>query len=30
MPGWAGSSYYFNRDMDPHNKAEFASKESLE
>ena len=30
MPGWAGSSYYFNRYMDPHNKAEFASKESLE
>ncbi len=29
MPGWAGSSYYFNRYMDPHNKTEFASKESL-
>ena len=30
MPGWAGSSYYFNRYMDPHNKDEFASKASLE
>jgi leucyl-tRNA synthetase len=29
MPGWAGSSYYFNRYMDPHNEIEFASKESL-
>ena len=29
MPGWAGSSYYFNRYMDPHNETEFASKESL-
>jgi len=26
MPGWAGSSYYFNRYMDPHNETEFASK----
>jgi len=30
MPGWAGSSYYFNRYMDPHNENEFASKESLD
>ena len=30
MPGWAGSSYYFNRYMDPQNKDEFASKASLE
>ena len=29
MPGWAGSSYYFNRYMDPNNDTEFASKESL-
>ena len=29
MPGWAGSSYYFNRYMDPHNDNEFASKEAL-
>ena len=29
MPGWAGSSYYFNRYMDPKNENEFASKESL-
>jgi leucyl-tRNA synthetase len=29
MPGWAGSSYYFNRYMDSHNETEFASKESL-
>ena len=29
MPGWAGSSYYFNRYMDPHNETKFASKESL-
>ncbi len=29
MPGWAGSSYYFNRYMDPHNTEEFASKEAL-
>ena len=29
MPGWAGSSYYFNRYMNPHNETEFASKESL-
>lgn len=30
MPGWAGSSYYFNRYMDPHNDTEFASKEALD
>jgi len=29
MPGWAGSSWYFLRYMDPKNKKEFASKESL-
>ena len=29
MPGWAGSSYYFNRYMDPNNDSEFASTESL-
>ena len=29
MPGWAGSSYYFNRYMDPNNDKEFASTESL-
>ena len=30
MPGWAGSSYYFNRYMDPQNDNEFASKEALD
>ena len=30
MPGWAGSSWYFNRYMDATNSKEFASKESLE
>lgn len=30
MPGWAGSSYYFNRYMDPENDQEFASKEALD
>jgi leucyl-tRNA synthetase len=30
MPGWAGSSWYFNRYMDASNSTEFASKESLE
>ena len=30
MPGWAGSSWYFNRYMDPKNDDFFASKESLE
>ena len=29
MPGWAGSSWYFNRYMDAGNKEEFASKEAL-
>ena len=29
MPGWAGSSWYFNRYMDSNNNKEFASKESL-
>jgi leucyl-tRNA synthetase len=30
MPGWAGSSWYFNRYMDATNSEEFASKESLD
>jgi leucyl-tRNA synthetase len=30
MPGYAGSSWYFLRYMDPHNENEFASKESLD
>ncbi|MDG1761550.1 MAG: leucine--tRNA ligase [Flavobacteriaceae bacterium] len=30
MPGWAGSSWYFNRYMDAHNSEEFASQESLQ
>ena len=30
MPGWAGSSYYFNRYMDPHNTEEFVSKEAVD
>jgi leucyl-tRNA synthetase len=29
MPGWAGSSWYFYRYMDPHNDREFASKETV-
>ncbi len=29
MPQWAGSSWYFLRYMDPHNKNELASKEAL-
>ncbi|MHB1148334.1 MAG: leucine--tRNA ligase, partial [Lutibacter sp.] len=29
MPGWAGSSSYFNRYMDPHNTDEFVSKEAV-
>ncbi|RLD23196.1 MAG: leucine--tRNA ligase, partial [Bacteroidetes bacterium] len=28
MPGWAGSSWYFFRYMDPHNESEFVSKEA--
>ncbi|MFT7614493.1 MAG: leucyl-tRNA synthetase, partial [Parvicellaceae bacterium] len=30
MPGWAGSSWYFLRYMDPNNETEFASKEKME
>lgn len=30
MPGWAGSSWYFNRYMDAHNTTAFASKEALD
>jgi leucyl-tRNA synthetase len=30
MPGWAGSSWYFNRYMNSSNENEFASKETLE
>jgi leucyl-tRNA synthetase len=30
MPGWAGSSWYFNRYMDATNENEFASKEALD
>jgi len=30
MPGWAGSSWYFLRFMDPLNDAEFVSREKLE
>lgn len=30
MPGWAGSSWYFLRYMDPHNANEFASKQAIE
>ena len=30
MPGFAGSSWYFLRYMDPHNETEFANKESLD
>jgi len=29
MPGWAGSSQYFNRYMDPHNNEEIFSKEAI-
>ncbi|TYP77157.1 leucine--tRNA ligase [Aquimarina intermedia] len=29
MPGWAGSSWYLFRYMDPHNEKEFASAEAL-
>ena len=30
MPGWAGSSWYFNRYMDARNENEFVSKEAAE
>lgn len=30
MPGWAGSSWYFLRYMDPHNTEEFVSKEKAD
>jgi leucyl-tRNA synthetase len=30
MPGWAGSSWYFFRYMDPRNDTEFASKEAMD
>lgn len=30
MPGWAGSSWYFLRYMDPHNDKEFASRKALD
>ena len=30
MPGWAGSSWYFNRYMDSTNSEEFTSKENLD
>ena len=30
MPGWAGSSWYFLRYMDPHNETEFVSKEAID
>jgi leucyl-tRNA synthetase len=30
MPGWAGSSWYFLRYMDPHNEHEFVSKEKVD
>jgi leucyl-tRNA synthetase len=30
MPGWAGSSWYFLRYMDPNNTDEFASKQAIE
>lgn len=29
MPGWAGSSWYWYRYMDPHNDTAFASKEAI-
>jgi leucyl-tRNA synthetase len=29
MPGWAGSSWYFLRYMDPHNTGEFVSKDTV-
>ena len=30
MPGWAGSSWYFNRYMDPTNEGEFVSKKAMD
>jgi len=30
MPGWAGSSWYWYRYMDPHNDAAFAAKEKID
>ncbi|MNJ83176.1 Leucine--tRNA ligase [compost metagenome] len=30
MPGWAGSSFYYLRYMDPHNEKEFVSKEKAD
>lgn len=30
MPGWAGSSWYFNRYMDAHNNDTFSGKEALD
>jgi leucyl-tRNA synthetase len=30
MPGWAGSSWYFLRYMDPHNEEDFVSKEKAD
>ena len=30
MPGWAGSSWYFNRYMDPSNEGEFVSKKAVD
>ncbi|MFN8343644.1 MAG: class I tRNA ligase family protein [Spirosomataceae bacterium] len=30
MPGWAGSSWYWYRYMDPHNNEAFASKEAID
>ncbi len=30
MPGWAGSSQYFNRYMDPHNDKEIFSQEAID
>jgi len=30
MPGWAGSSWYWMRYMDPHNNEAFASKEAVD
>lgn len=29
MPGWAGSSWYFYRYMDPHNAAQFADSQAI-